>query len=98
MSALCPFKHLLSSPKSPPPNVILVPFFTYRHPRTLFIHRHPRALRGDPAHEARSIPKFPEISEIKDFEDDGTGWNLENDNVCGDFKDAAVGSGFYYFV
>ena len=82
MSALCPFKHLLSSPKSPPPNVILVPFFTYRHPRALFIHRHPRALfihrhpralRGDPVNESRSIPKFLEISEIKDFEDDDAG-------------------------
>ena len=30
-------------------------------------------MRGDPAHEARSIPKFPEISEIKDFEDDDAG-------------------------
>ena len=56
---------------------------------SLFTYRHPRALRGDPAHEARSIPKFPEISEIKDFEDDGAG---------GDLEDAAVGRGFYYFV
>ena len=33
--------------------------------------RHPRALRGDPTRETGLILKFLEISEIRDFEDDG---------------------------
>ena len=46
-------------------------FLFYRHLRTLFLYCHPRALRGDPARETSTFLKFFEISEIKDFEDDG---------------------------
>ena len=40
---------------------------------SLFIYCHSRALRGNPAREMNIILKFLEISEIKDFEDDGVG-------------------------
>ena len=39
--------------------------------RKLIKTRHPRALRGDPTRETGLILKFLEISEIRDFEDDG---------------------------
>ena len=36
-------------------------------------------LRGNPARETGAILKFLEISEIKDFEDDGVGGDFEDD-------------------
>ena len=48
---------------------------------------HPRVLRGDPANETGTFLKFLEISEIKDFEDDGVWENYEDDVGGGYFKD-----------
>ncbi len=49
-------------------------------------------LRGDPARETRSILKFLEISEIKDFEDDGR-VDFEDDRE-GRFLPMTEGGGF----
>ncbi len=66
--------------------VITAPFFIQRHPRTLFLSSFSR-LRGNPAQETGTFLKFLEISEIKDFEDDGVWENYEDDVGGGYFKD-----------
>ena len=40
---------------------------------SLNLYRHSRAERGNPARAEGTVLKLLEISEIRDFEDDGTG-------------------------